>query len=179
MYGCVTVALSSSSPERTPVMHIKDLSADVHGSKADVRSVERDPFTEGFMLLPENKRESAPTKHRAEDPFKPAPSSNTNTSSTTTCKTITKSPSPGRLSRKLLDVPSYDTDAEPSPVATPLEADNNEIDSFLKVDEDEMYRQLLTTEPGFTGSGDSTCERPTPFRDTNDSFSPCSERNDN
>ena len=172
--GCARVGLSSSSHERTPVTHIKDLSVDVHGPKADVRSVEHDPFTEGFMLLPDDKEKPSPIKHRPKDPFKAVPSSTTNTSSTTTCQTVTKPRSPGRLTRKLLDVPSYDTDSETPVVPAPLQEDNNDIDSFLKVDEEEMYRQLLVTDTGFTGSGDSTCECPNMLHRTEITFSPCS-----
>jgi hypothetical protein len=64
------------------------------------------------------------------------------------------SPPVGHLGRRLLNEPSYDTDIDTSSMQTPVEGDG-EFNSFLKVDNDELSKQLFKFEVTADGSGES------------------------
>jgi hypothetical protein len=64
------------------------------------------------------------------------------------------SPPVGHLGRRLLNEPSYDTDTDTSSMQTPVESDE-EFNSFLKVDNDELSKQLFKFEVTAGGSGES------------------------
>jgi hypothetical protein len=60
----------------------------------------------------------------------------------------------GRVGRKLLNDPSYDTDIDTSSAKTLLD-DDSDVNSFLKVDDEELTKQLVDTAAMADGSGES------------------------
>lgn len=134
---------------------VQDLSSKIHVYKPDENNMESQPMNEGFMLLSDNlkqlprlssnKREILPSQ---------------NISATTTCTTLivmktTKptSPTAGHISRRLLNDPSYDTDIDTAPS---VDQEDTEIDRFLKVDDEELSRQMINIAMTADGSGEST-----------------------
>ena len=62
--------------------------------------------------------------------------------------------SPRRVGRRLLTDPSYDTDIDtPSPQT--LSDDDSDVNSFLKVDDEELSKQLVNMAVSADGSGES------------------------
>jgi hypothetical protein len=60
--------------------------------------------------------------------------------------------SPKRVGRRLLNDPSYDTDIDtPSPQT--LIDDDSDVNSFLKVDDEELSKQLVNMAISADGSG--------------------------
>jgi hypothetical protein len=164
VFGHVTTILTQTSSNIIPALSIK-----VHDYKLDKETRESHPLNEGFILLPNKKKTPLPTKSRIVNR-----TSTSHNISTTTCKTVTtvqhtSTPtidhSVGHVGRRLLYQPSYDTDIEASSKQIPIE-DPDEIDSFLKIDDEELSKQLFTMELSTDGSGDSMLKSNTHFLKT-------------
>lgn len=119
--------------------------------------IETQPLTEGFILLSDNLKKPSPTKPSMINRISAA-----HNTSSTTCITITttkianntSSSTAGHVGRRLLYEESYDTDIETSSEQIPID-DDGEVESFLKVDDEEFNRQLLNTDMTTDGSGES------------------------
>lgn len=126
--------------------------------KSQEKLIETHPINEGFMLLNENaKKSSIKVSSPTTKTLKPSHSTVNNriikshNISSTTCKTITitqnkkqttSSPKIGHIGRKLLNELSYDTDIDSSSMKTSTD-DENEFDQFLKMDDEQLSRQLF------------------------------------
>jgi hypothetical protein len=145
---------------------IQDLSLKIHDYRSDDKKIESHPLNEGFILLADNSKDSPPIKIKLTRPSLDKRTSILHNISSTTCKTVTKVKAIDPISlptvdrslvhvgRRLLNEPSYDTDFETSSIQTPLE-DDTEIESFFKVNQEEINRQLLQIGTTSDGSGDS------------------------
>ena len=149
--------MSSESISTQPWYNlISNLSLKIHDNKIHDKATETHPLTEGFILLSDKFKKPSPTKSSMINRI----STSHNTSSTT-CITITttkiandtSSSTVGHLGRRLLYEESYDTDIETSSIQTPI--DDDEVESFLKVADEELNRQLLNTDMTTDGSGES------------------------
>jgi hypothetical protein len=145
---------------------MQDLSVKLYGYKLDDKTIESHPLNEGFILLADNSKKSLPIKIKSTSSLLDNRTSILHNISLTTCKTVIKvkaidpislptvDRSLGHVGRRLLNEPSYDTDLETSSIQTPLE-DDSEIESFFKVNEEEINRQLFNIGTTSDGSGDS------------------------
>ncbi len=146
---------------------IQDLSLKIHDYKSDEKIVESHPLNEGFILFADSTKK--PSTTTTSKPVRLSLNNRISLShniSSTTCKTIimvkTKNhTSPpivkrlvGHLGRRLLNEPSYDTDIDTSSMQTTIE-DDGEIDSFLKVDDEVLSKQLFNMQATTDGSGES------------------------
>ena len=61
----------------------------------------------------------------------------------------------GYLGRRLLNEPSYDTDLDISSQRQHLHQADNEINEFLQVNEEDMFKALQNVELTTDGSGES------------------------
>lgn len=148
------------------------LSAETHDYKSNDNPAETNPINEGFIILSDNQktyRSSSKTTSLSAGPIgkkqttKIKKLSNITTTATTPSKTkhkITKSSTSktttttlkktpnqtdhltSRRGRRLLNDPSYDT-----------ENDDNDVDSFLKVSDEDLTNQLVNLAVMTDGSG--------------------------
>ncbi|CAF4138467.1 unnamed protein product, partial [Adineta steineri] len=170
---------------RSNVNH--SLSAEIHDYKSNDNITEINPIHEGFILLSDNQKKRTPstiTSTTASTKTKQTSTLRTlSNTTTTTCKTkhqktststskittttSTRSPnntvktadnheSP-RRGRRLLNELSYDTDIDTSSVHASLD-NNNDMDNFLKVDDEELTKQLVNLAVMADGSGFTTEE---------------------
>jgi hypothetical protein len=125
------------------------------------KNIESHPLNEGFIMVPDD--HPKPSKKITVKPDKRIFISNN--ISSTTCRTVVivktkKQTSPpildhsmGHHGRRLLNEPSYDTDLDITSKPTPID---EEFDSFLKVNDEELSKQLLNMDAAMDGSGIST-----------------------
>ena len=158
VFGYVRIISPESISSQTWMDNIHDLSLKSYNDK----NIESHPLHEGFILLTDHLKQ----------PSKSVRSSSNNrifksqNSSTTTCTTVliiktTKRPSPslahhsiGHLGRRLLNKPSDDTDLDTISLQIPID-EQEKIDSFLQIDDQEFNRELLLSESSMDGSGQS------------------------
>jgi hypothetical protein len=101
---------------------------------------------------------SSPTTTTCKTKHQTTPTSTSKMTTTTLTKTpnhttdSTVDPSRSRRGRRLLNDPSYDTDIDTSSTSTSLD-DNNDVDSFLKVNDEDLSKQLVNMEFTVDGSG--------------------------
>jgi hypothetical protein len=161
---------------------VHELSAKIRDYKSNDKTVEVNPINEGFILLSDNLKKSS-SETSSSTSAGPTTAKRTVTPrtvknvSTTTCKTkhqttatptkmittttLQKTPNhtvnhpAGRLGRRILTDLSYDTDiTETSSTQASLE-DDTDVESFLKVDNEELSKQLAEM-TDTTGSGDES-----------------------
>jgi len=105
-----------------------------------------------------NVTSSPPTTTTCKTKHQTTPTSTSKMTTTTLTKTPNHTtdsmvdPSRSRRGRRLLNDPSYDTDIDTSSTSTSLD-DNNDVDSFLKVNDEDLSKQLVNMEFTVDGSG--------------------------
>jgi hypothetical protein len=148
-----------------------DLSENTYDYKSNDITIESNPINEGFIILSDNQKKqplstisstsAGPIRKKPTSTARKLSNTTTRTTSISTRKTITKSlpkttnhtinsyldSSSARRGRRLLNDPSYDTDTDTS-------FDHaNDVESFLKVNDEELSQQLLTMAETVDGSG--------------------------
>ncbi len=161
------IVSSESIPSQTWPTTLQDLSLKIHDYEFDDKIIESHPLNEGFILFNDNPKKPA-TQSKLVRPTVQNISCTTCTTivmvKTTTAKNSTAL-SVGHRGRRLLNEPRYDTDMDTTSKETPLE-DDGEIDRVLKLNDEELSRQLMVT--GFTidASGESMLEKKKIFGET-------------
>lgn len=136
--------------------HIEDLSAKMDEYSLDNKTMESHPFHEGFILITDNHKKSSPITSTSVESTVVNRIFTSDGIPSTTCKTIAVAKAVKRsiayLDRGLSNEPSYDTDIDTTSVQT---VNEDEIDSFLKIDDEEWSKQLVNIGVTMDGSGDS------------------------
>ena len=124
------------------------------------------PLNEGFMLLSNVPRKSSSKKSNSIDIISANEVSKLNSTSSTTCKTTTTIETSSRTFSPVVNNKAVDRDRRSLREAKdrnnmesllqefPNE-NNDEIENFLKIDDEELIDKLQNTTSTFDGSGDS------------------------
>ncbi|CAF2811538.1 unnamed protein product [Rotaria sp. Silwood2] len=145
---------------------IHDLASNINGYKSNDKTMESHPFNEGFMLQPNNRKQSSSTISSSTSLIVINRISTLHNILSTTCKTTTLvenlnhtiSPIDNHRGQGISNETNNDNGFETSLKQTLIEDDNNEIDSFLKVDDEELSKQLVNIAYTTDGSGDTTTQ---------------------
>jgi hypothetical protein len=134
----------------------------IHNHKAKDRTVANQPFNEGFILLLGNQKKLSPkeTTKSAELTVGDRIFTSYNTSSTT-CNTRTvgkhtptDDQSLSRRNRRLVNDLNNDTNIETTAKQTPI-TNESEIDSFLRIDDEQLSALIFNTDTTVDGSSES------------------------
>jgi hypothetical protein len=161
VFGNINIISSESISIQAWSNLIQDLSLKIHDYKSDDKMIESHPLNEGFILLAHNPKEPSTTTTKPTHLSTKTRISRSHNISSTTCTTIimiktknrTSSPV-GHLGRRLLNEPNYNTDTDTTSMQTPIENDA-ELDNFLKVNDEELSKQLFNLGVTVEASGES------------------------
>ncbi|CAF3505225.1 unnamed protein product [Rotaria sordida] len=150
----ITISSESISSQTWPNI-IQDLSSKINNYKSHDKTMENHPLNEGFMLLSNNHKQSSSTISSSTSLIVINQISTSDKISSITCKTKTIVEN---LNHTISSIIDYTVDHLGKRVSNESIYDNDEIDSFLKVDDDILSKQIVNSGSTVDGSGYTTEE---------------------